>query len=180
MCGDCVVWWMLLDKCLIGYGCFWSMLDPSLQFINRVILFQLFHLSSFLYLFPLSYFCSFLHSWYGFLSNDGTWSMTLCQSSVARTKRLLEKKQAARMRLMSSSLLIKSSTTTTRRDSLLNTLGRNCATTRSGASLLLLKPKGAWRRGSVRTMLIPHALKQLAPSVPRVWRPQSWVLRSRW
>ena len=35
------------------------MLDPSLQFIYRVILFQLSHLSSFLYLFPLSYFCSF-------------------------------------------------------------------------------------------------------------------------
>jgi len=76
--------------------------------------------------------------------------------------------EAARTRLMSSSLLIKSSTTTTSRDSLLNTLGRNCATTRSGASLLLLKPKGARRRGSVRTVLIPQALKQLAPSVPRV------------
>ena len=35
------------------------MLDPSLQFINRVMLFQLSHLSSFLYLFSLSYFCSF-------------------------------------------------------------------------------------------------------------------------
>ena len=112
-------------------------------------------------------------------SNDGPRSMTLCQSSVACTKLLLERKQAARMRLVFSSLFIKYSTTT-RRDLLLNTLGRNCDMTRSGATLLLVKTKGAQRRGSVRTVQIPLALKQLAPSVPRVWRPQRWVLRSRW
>uniref|UniRef100_A0A0D3ACG8 Myb-like domain-containing protein n=1 Tax=Brassica oleracea var. oleracea TaxID=109376 RepID=A0A0D3ACG8_BRAOL len=61
-----------------------------------------------------------------------------------------------------------------------NTLGRSSGTTRSGATLLLLKTMGPLRRGSVMAVLIRQALKLLRTSVQRVLRPQRLAVRRHW